>query len=284
VNHGVLRDRLPAAMAVLVCGCATTTPALPNLDATLWVQTSAEYEAVSRSIYEAAARGLPASLADSTSSAAVEQHGSFSVLPPAIIVDVDETVLDNSPYQARQLIAGRDYDSDTWASWVDEASAEAVPGARDFAIAASDLGIAVFYVTNRRSTQEEATRRNLARLGFPVRDDMDVVLTRGERPEWTGAKSSRRQAVAGTHRVLMLFGDDLNDFLDASGLSVRERSDLAARYGDYWGDRWWMLPGPTYGSWERALWDSDYELDAAERLEQKVEYLDPGTGTERSEQ
>jgi acid phosphatase len=113
---------------------------------------------------------------------------------------------------------------------------------------------------------------------------MDVILTRGERPEWTGAKSSRRQAVAGTHRVLMMVGDDLNDFLDVAGRSVRERSELAARYADYWGDRWWMLPGPTYGSWERALWDSDYELDAAERIGRKVEYLDPGTRTERLEQ
>ena len=288
MSYPPLRSKLcavaPAVLAALVYGCATTAPALPNLDATLWVQTAAEYEAASRSVYEAAARSLPAALNDPTRTAVLEQQGSFAELQPAVIVDVDETVLDNSPYQARLLIEGRDYDSDSWASWVDEASAEAVPGALGFATAATNLGITVFYLTNRRSSQEEATRRNLERLGFPVRDDMDVILTRGERPEWTGAKISRRQAVAGTHRVLMMVGDDLNDFLDVGGLTVSERSEVTALYADYWGDRWWMLAGPTYGSWERALWDADYDLDAAERIERKVEYLDPETRTQRLEQ
>jgi len=288
VSYNPLRGKLsavaPAVMAALVYGCATTAPALPNLDATLWVQTAAEYEAVSRSVYESAIRSLPSALNDATRTAALEQQGSFADLPPAVIVDVDETVLDNSPYQARLLIEGQDYDSASWASWVDEASAEAVPGALGFATAATNLGITVFYLTNRLSSQEEATRRNLESLGFPVREDMDVILTRGERPEWTGAKISRRQVVAGTHRVLMMVGDDLNDFLDVGGLTVSERSEVTALYADYWGNRWWMLPGPTYGSWERALWEADYDLDAAERIERKVEYLDPETRTQRLEQ
>ena len=287
MSYPPLRGKLPAVapavMAAVVYGCATTAPALPNLDATLWVQTAAEYEAASRSVYEAASRRLAAALTDPSRTAALEQQGSFAELLPAVIVDVDETVLDNSPYQARLLIEGQVYDSDSWASWVDEASAEAVPGALGFTTAATNLGITVFYLTNRRSSQEEATRRNLERLGFPMRDDIDVILTRGERPEWTGAKSSRRQAVASKHRVLMIVGDDLNDFLDVAGRTVSERSELADLYADYWGDRWWMLPGPTYGSWERALWDFDYELDAAERTERKVDYLDPGTRTERLE-
>ena len=264
-----------AAVTTLSAACATAPDAQPNLDATLWIQTSSEYAAVSRSVYLAAARDLPTLLSDSATSAALEQGGDFSSLPPAVILDVDETVLDNSPYQARLLITGQPYDSDTWAAWVDEGNAAPVPGALEFAEAATRLGISVFYVTNRRHSQEAATRLNLVALGFPVRDDLDAVLTRDERPEWSRAKSSRRAVVASTHRVVILLGDDLNDFVDVEGLTVAERDAVAEEYGDYWGTRWRMLPNPTYGSWERALYDSDYGLTPSERIDRKAENLEP---------
>lgn len=267
---------LVAAAATLLSGaCASAPQGRPNLDATLWVQTAAEYSSVSRSVYSAAARDLRAYLADSLLTAALEQEGSFSALPPAVILDVDETVLDNSPYQARLLITGEPYNSDTWAAWVGEGRAEAVPGALEFTDTATRLGITVFYVTNRRSSLEEATRQNLVAVGFPVRGDLDVVLTRDERPDWGRSKSSRRRVVAGTHRVLLLVGDDLNDFVDVDGLSVMDRDALAERYADYWGKRWRMLPNPTYGSWERALFGYEYGLTPAERTDRKAENLEP---------
>ena len=266
---------LAAALAATSAGCASAPSARPNLDATLWVQTAAEYEAVARSVYVAALAQLPALLADSARSAAQEQGGDFLALPPAVIMDVDETVLDNSPYQARLLVAGDSYSSDTWAIWVDERIAEAVPGALEFTTEAADLGITVFYVTNRRAHQEQATRDNLDALGFPLRSDIDVVLTRGEQPDWDGPKSSRRRVVASTHRVLMLVGDDLNDFVDVDGLTVAGRNEVAGRYSEYWGHRWRMLPNPTYGSWERALFDSDYGLESSERTDRKAEHLEP---------
>ena len=263
------------AVTTISSACAAAPRPQPNLDATLWVQTASEYRSVARSVYLAAARDLSFFLADSTSSAAVEQDGAFFRLPPAVILDVDETVLDNSPYQARLLVTGQQYSSDTWAIWVDERIAESVPGALEFANGAARLGITVFYVTKRRASQESATRQNLSALGFPLRDDLDVVLTRDERPEWNGSKSSRRRFVADTHRVLMLVGDDLNDFVDVGGLTVAERDAVAEQYGGYWGERWRMLPNPTYGSWERALFDSDYGLPPSERTNRKAEHLEP---------
>ncbi len=264
-----------ATATTLSAACASAPGPQPNLDATLWVQTASEYDAVSRSVYRAAARDLPSLLSDSATSAALEQEDGFYRLPPAVILDVDETVLDNSPYQARLLITGQPYGSDTWAAWVDERSAEPVPGALDFTKAATRLGITVFYVTNRRVAQETATRQNLIALGFPVRDDLDVILTRGERPEWNRAKSGRRELVASTHRVLVVVGDDLNDFVDVDGLTVAERDAVAERYRGFWGERWLMLPNPTYGSWERALFDSDYGLTPSERTDRKAENLEP---------
>jgi len=265
---------LAAGLTALSAGCASAPSDQPNLDATLWVQTAAEYGAVARSVYVAALDELPTLLADSTRSAALEQAGDFSALPPAVILDVDETVLDNSPYQARLLITGAPYSSDTWADWVDERVAEAVPGALEFTNGAADLGITVFYLTNRRSSQEQATRDNLGALGFPVETAFDVLLTRGEQPDWHGPKSGRRHVVASTHRVLMVVGDDLNDFVDVDGLTVAARNEVAQRYSEYWGEQWRMLPNPTYGSWERALFDSDYGLDPAERTGRKAEHLE----------
>ena len=81
--------------------------------------------------------------------------------------------------------------------------------------------------------------------------------------------------MANTHRVLMLVGDDLNDFVDVDGLTVAERNAVAERYRGYWGERWRMLPNPTYGSWERALFNSDYGLTTSERTDRKAENLEP---------
>ncbi len=261
--------------AMALAACASAAPDRSNLDATLWVQTSAEYDAVARSVYFAAARHLPVLLADSSLTAALEQQQGYEDLPAAVILDVDETALDNSPYQARLLESGEAYASDTWSQWVDEGIAEAVPGAVEFARRAKRLGVTLFYVTNRRSHLEAATRANLRDVGFPLGEDQDVLLMRGEKPEWTGAKGSRREVVSGTHRVVMLIGDDLNDFMDADGLSVAERDSLALLHGAYWGERWRMLPNPTYGSWERALYGSDFGLDRAERTEMKETHLEP---------
>jgi acid phosphatase len=270
-----------AAVTALSAACASAPPGQANLDATLWVQTAAEYEAVARSIYAGALNDLPALLADSSITAALEQESTYSALPPAVVLDVDETVLDNSPYQARLLIAGEAYDSKTWADWVEERIARPVPGAVEFTREADRKGITVFYVTNRRDYQEQATRDNLDALGFPLREGLDVILTRGERPEWGSDKGTRRMVVSQTHRVLMLVGDDLNDFVDVAGLSVGERDEVASLYEEYWGRRWRMLPNPTYGSWERALFDSDFDLSPSKRTDRKATHLEPrGEGNE----
>src|SRR5690606_11199373 len=143
-----------------------------------------------------------------------EQQGDASALPPAVIVDVDETVLDNSYYQARMIRDNTAYSEATWGPWVMEARATAIPGAREFAGYAAKKGVTIFYVTNRMSNLEEATRRNLAAEGFPLSTGVDTVLTRGERKEWSAsAKGPRRAHVASTHRILLLIGDDLGDFV-----------------------------------------------------------------------
>ena len=262
-----MRKLLLILAAVSAAGCAARTaaptgasasgmPGTPheNLNAVLWVQSALEYEATTLQAFRLAQLQLDAALQDPGWTAALEQTGDSSKLPPAVIVDVDETVLDNSYYQARMVRDGTEFSPRTWDLWVMEARATAIPGAREFTQHAAERGVTVFYVTNRTENIEEATRRNLAEEGFPVATDVDTVLTRGERPEWeVSAKGPRRAHVARDYRVLLLVGDDLGDFVtDASG-TPQERRQRTAPHEAWWGRRWIMLPNPTYGSWERAI-------------------------------
>ena len=249
----------------------------PTLFATLWQQTSAEYSAAALQAYDEAAEILPIALADARWTAAVEQEGDdFSMLPPAVVLDVDETVLDNSPQQARTILAGGAFDPEVWGAWVNEAQAPSVPGAREFLALAESLGVAVFYVTNRDQPLEEATRRNLEGEGLPLDPEVDTILSRGEREGWGSDKTSRREAIAERYRIVLLVGDDFNDFVSAR-LPREERDRLVERYRDRWGDRWIMLPNPVYGSWEGALYEEadDTPEERARRQLESLEDMKP---------
>ena len=237
-----------------------------NLNAVLWVQSSREYEASALQAYRTARLQLDEALKTPAWTAALEQTGAFSTLAPAVILDIDETVLDNSYYQARMIRDGTTFSDGTWNAWVEERKATAIPGALEFTREAARLGVMVFYVTNRVQAGEQATRDNLAALGFPLDAKVDTVLTRGERPEWqASAKGPRRAHVAERYRILLLVGDDLGDFvIDASG-TPEERRTRTVAYDDHWGRQWIMLPNPTYGSWERAVIGTSEDPVAARR-------------------
>lgn len=225
-----------------------------NLNAVIWMQTAVEYEASALQAYRLAQLQLDAALADPAWTAAIEQKGDASKLPPAVVLDIDETVLDNSYYQARMIRDNTAFADATWDPWVQEARATAIPGAREFTQYAAQKGVTVFYVTNRTTNLEAATRRNLTAEQFPLSTTTDTVLVRGERPEWSSSgKSERRAHVARDYRILMLVGDDLGDFVvDPTG-TPQERRTRTELYDGWWGRRWIMLPNPTYGSWERAV-------------------------------
>ncbi len=300
------RRGLPILLgAVLTAGCATSAPprvsptpapaapqgdlrglAHEQLQAVLWVQTSAEYETLMATTYAAAAAALAPALADKTWTAALEQQGDAAGLPPAVIVDVDETLLDNSPFQAQEILEGTAYCDKSWPAWTGKAAARALPGALEFARAAADKGVTVFYVTNRGKDEEAATVANLKCAGrdaagqclaFPNADE-DHVLVPGESPAegekaWTSDKTARRAHVARSHRVLLLVGDDLRDFLSTPpGATPEDRVRLARGHADRWGKSWFLLPNPAYGSWERAL--PGAKLDEAGFLKAKRERLE----------
>lgn len=246
----------------------------PVQQATLWTQTSGEYRAAALQAWRAAHRTLALALRDRTWTAAPEQTGDVSGLPPAIIVDADETVIDNSPFEARLVLDNAVFEPGRWSQWVAERRAQAVPGALAFLQHAAERGVTVFYVTNRDHADEAATRDNLRALGFPLAAGRDVILTRGENG-WDSDKGPRRAHVAAGYRIVLMAGDDLNDFVSGTRRGVSARNAVMARYRDWWGERWIVLPNPMYGSWERALYGFESGLTEAEKQRRRRAALRP---------
>ena len=296
------RRLLPAlamALSFALAGCATSpavAPAAPaaapaahaaddNLNAVLWVQRSQEYRASAVSLYRGAIAHLDAALADPQWDALVpaerDNAGAWNALPPAVILDIDETVLDNSIYQARLVRDGLEYDDDTWADWVAERSATAVPGVAEFARAATERGITLYYVTNREQRLKEDTLANLRALGLPVAHE-GVFLGKGTRvegcqqPGSSSGKLCRRQLVGRSHRVLMQFGDQLGDFAQLPANTAADRNAAVGEHGGWFGQRWWMLPNPTYGGWEPALFDNQWDRSREQRRAAKRAILVTG--------
>ncbi|MEQ9265779.1 MAG: HAD family acid phosphatase [Balneolaceae bacterium] len=251
---------------MLIQGCSSTKPVHPTLQATLWVQNAVEFDALASMSYQTAETKLREALMDKSWTAELTQvDADIQELPPAVVLDIDETVLDNSPYQARMVQKGSGYDPVEWEKWVLEANADAISGAVSFTNRAADEGITVIYLSNREANTEEATRKNLEALGFPVSDETDVVLLKNELPEWTSSKVERRKHVAASFRILMLFGDDFNDFLPAKNISEKERDNLLETYRTNFGAKWFILPNPIYGSWDQALYNFERNLSDEEK-------------------
>ena len=269
----------PAPATSPIAATPSGVPANDNLNAVNWMQRSAEYRANCQTIYQLATTRLDPLLKDKSEDALVpdERGNTARGLPPAVVLDVDETVLDNSPYQARLIAGDKEYADLTWDQWVAEKKAKAVPGALAFTQAAAKKGITVFYVSNRAVHLKDATIANLKALGFPLKSD-DVFLGLGtfvKDCEQNGSeKLCRRKLVGQKYRVLMQFGDQLGDFVQILSNTPTDRQALADKYASWWGDRWFMLSNPSYGSWEPALFNNDWEQSRDARRKAKRDALD----------
>ena len=244
-----------------------------NIMSVLYQQTAAERLAGSLQTFRSAKQALDNALADPSWSALPGQD--IQGKKPAIIVDVDETVLDNTAYEARMILDGTKY-PEGWVSWGKEAAATEVPGAKDFLNYAASKDVTIFYITNRVVELKEATQNNLTKLGIPWDQTKKTILMRGEN-NWGSDKGSRRALVAQEYRVLLMAGDNLGDFVDAkdNNLSPQQRKAIVEEYADYWGEKWFMLQNIAYGDWEGALYDFDYSLSPDEVHNTRLESLEP---------
>ena len=257
--------------------CLTLIAALPGCDepppptgwtasedlGLLWVKNSAEYQALALQAYHQAERDLPAFIADRNWTALPGQTRA-EYLPPAIIFDVDETVVTGADFQ---LAVERPVDQQKLNAWNSTHKATAVPGFAQFATTAHAAGVELFFLTNRPCEPVEGVTdpcpykdtvvNDIREAGFEV--DADHVQLVNEKKGWTKEKLARREQLAKTHRIIMLFGDDLSDFVpcvretpaapcsDAATAETRTRK--VRQFSGYWGNGWYILPNPMHGSW-----------------------------------
>jgi 5'-nucleotidase (lipoprotein e(P4) family) len=245
---------LSATTAVLLWACSRqTVPTITHksrsrsittldysLNAILWQQHSGEYRAL---CYQAFA------LAKMQLSEAVRQN-SEAGKPLAIVTDIDESILDNSPQQAQDLLDHTTYTEKSWKNWTAKGSAKALPGAVPFFQYAAQNGVQIFYISNRSQDELGATIQNMQTAGFPLADAQHVLM-KAESSD----KEPRRLTIAQTHQIVMLVGDNLNDF-DRMFYkqNADRRSQLVADHQTLFGTKFIILPNAIYGDWESALW------------------------------
>ena len=276
---GAATAEAPPASDTVSTTATTAVAADDNLNAVLWMQRSAEYRAASQTVYRAASDRLDAALKDPDWDALVPEERATPArgLPPAIVMDLDETVLDNSPYQARLVREGKEYNEATWDAWVREEKAQPVPGVLEFARAAQAKGITLLYISNRAEHLIAPTLANLRAAGMPVKDD-SVFLGLGtfvaDCEQEGSEKLCRRQFAGRSYRVLMQFGDQLGDFAQILANTPDARAALQEQHRAWFGERWWMLPNPTYGSWEPAVFNNEWRQPREQRREAKRAALD----------
>lgn len=248
---------LIALLFLLACGSSrqlTRTPAGNTLvvDGKIWSsvfqQRAAEYKALCiQAFYLARTQ--------------VDLLPSGSGKPRAIITDIDETFLDNSPYAVHQAFQGKDYEADSWHAWTARAEADTLAGALSFFRYAASKGIDIFYVTNRDEVERAGTLRNLQLFGFPQATDDHLLLR-----QTSSSKESRRQQIARTHDIVMLLGDNLADFSDLFDKKTEaERSANVDALRASFGTRFIVLPNANYGGWEDAIYQNSRNWTPAQK-------------------
>ncbi|HET6432012.1 5'-nucleotidase, lipoprotein e(P4) family [Dyella sp.] len=268
----------PAAAAAVPATAVPVVPADDNLNAVVWSQNAIEHDLIYLQTYRNAQMQLLGALKDTRWDALTrdDRVTPAAGLKPAVVLDVDETALDNSPYQARLIKSGGEYNEADWAAWCQQEAARALPGAVAFTQFAAKHGIAVIFVSNRAKDLDRVTLDNLRKVGFPV-SGSDAFLGLGtfvEGCEQIGTeKGCRRQLISRKYRVLMQIGDQIGDFADVIANNAAGREQAVADYLSWFGTRWFMLPNPTYGGWEPALFNNDWTLPREERRRQKENAL-----------
>jgi len=225
-------------------------PCNPKTLSVLWQQTSAEYRALCYQAFNLATLRID-QIPEKT----------LKTGHLAIITDLDETILDNSPGEAQSILEHRSHTAKGWKEWVKLKAAPALPGAVEFLNYAHSKGISVFYISNRETDEVAWTLENLKALDLPDADTAHMLFM-----NTTSSKETRRQAVLKNYQVVMLLGDNLNDFTTLfEKRSIRERNAEADKVREEWGRKFIVLPNSTYGEWENAIYNYNRHLTADQK-------------------
>jgi 5'-nucleotidase (lipoprotein e(P4) family) len=181
--------------------------------------------------------------------------------PLAIITDIDETILDNSPYAVHQAYNGKEYEAASWYEWTDKFAADTLPGAATFLQYAASKNIQIFYVTNREDRERTSTLANLKRFGLPNADEIHLYTKQN-----TSSKEARRNQILDRYDVVLLMGDNLADL---SVLFDKKTETERANNVDFlaaeFGKKLIVFPNANYGDWENSLFKFNYKLSQAQK-------------------
>ncbi|MEO5890819.1 MAG: 5'-nucleotidase, lipoprotein e(P4) family [Ferruginibacter sp.] len=215
----------------------------------MWQQKAAEYKALCYQAYNIARVRLDASLQQQLTK------------PLAIVTDIDETVLDNSPYAVHEASRDSGYSDKTWMEWTARIECDTIPGALSFLTYAASKGVRIFYITNRLEAERANTLKDLQRWKFPDADDAHLFLKQA-----SSGKEPRRSVVAQNQEIIMLLGDNLSDFSSLFDKLPFEKRDMAVtNNAAAFGNKFIVLPNATYGDWEGALYNFDHNLSASKK-------------------
>jgi len=236
--------------------------------ASSWVQNSAEFKSLAYQAFNIAKLRWDAD----------EPNKGAEPEKRAVVVDVDETIIDNSAFSAGLVGKDYGYGDSRWKEWASDMSATAIPGAVEFLKHVVNTGGDVFYVTNRKAMPKknvdltEVTMKNLKALGFPQIDEKHMLFRSG-----TAKKQPRRDSITAMgYRTVLLLGDNLADFdevFDGDTMPVRDAAVVQNK--DKFGDKFIVLPNPIYGNWEAALYGGGkwYKKTAKERSDIRINTL-----------
>lgn len=250
-----------AGISIQTFAQSSSAPQRNKTLSVIWQQQSAEYRALCYQAFNLAQLRLD--------NKRIKKRHRY-----AIITDIDETVLDNSYYEADNIRNRTEFEKATWHQWTSKAKATPVPGALEFLQYAKRKGVSIFYISNRDTTEVNSTVQNLARYNFPDADRAHMIFMSG-----TSSKEERRLQVMKEYRIIMLLGDNLNDFTQLfEKKSNQDRLVEADKVRDEWGRKFIVLPNATYGEWENAAYDYQRNLTSEQKNQKLVEKL---TGSEQ---
>ena len=227
----------------------------------LWMRTSAEYRALAYQGYNVAMNAVKMAVTDP----------SHQRKPLAIVLDADETVVDNTKLMGESIVNGNGrFDAPWWRQAVHQGKSQAMPGAVEFLNEVHKQGVEIFYVSNRYAPVNlDVTIQNFKELGFPSVDKDHVLLF-----EKDSDKQPRFDAIAKKYAVVLFMGDNAGDFpIGTKGKTLAERNDIIDAHKEDFGTTFVVFPNPAYGSWVSALAKGYQNLSPEEQKQVNNQYL-----------
>lgn len=226
-----------------------------NVLATLWQQNSGEVKALRYEAYNSGMNYVDKLVKEKTDK------------PYAVTLDIDETIIDNSPHAGYEIKHNELYSKENFGEWVQKADAKAIDCAKEFTDYAKSKGFEVFYVSNRSEDKElDATIKNMKKLGF-VNSDKEHILLKTD----TSNKDARWNKIKEKYNLAIYCGDNLGDFPNGyDKKSNEERRAIVEKEKKFFGSKYIVLPNPTYGDFENAVYNYDFKMSPSDKMKARL--------------